>query len=216
MSNSRRPRLKICGITRLEDARFCAAAGADLLGFIQHRDSPRYINPDQVAEIVEWVYGPQTVGVFVNESPSVVNEVVQQCGLSYAQLHGDETPEYCREIEVPVIKAFHVRPDTTEGDLASAVGAFVGAATYALLDTHANDVRGGSGRVFDWNLLHDIKLDLPFFLAGGISRSNVSDAIETVRPFGVDVSSSLESTPGIKDIDLLTEFFEAFDEATTR
>ena len=215
MSNSKRPRLKICGITRLEDARFCAAAGADLLGFIQHRDSPRYIDPDRIAEIVEWVYGPQTVGVFVNESASVVNEIVQRCGLSYAQLHGDETPEYCREIEVPVIKAFHVRQETQPQGLARDVGAFVGAATYALLDTHSDDVRGGSGRVFDWNLLGDLKLDLPFFLAGGISRENVSDAVQAVRPFGVDVSSSLERAPGIKDFDLLTQFFDAFDEATT-
>lgn len=215
MNRTRRPKLKICGITRLEDARFCAAAGADFLGFIQFRESPRFVSAAKVAEISEWVHGAKTVGVFVNEDVDVVRRVVEETGMAYAQLHGDESPEYCEQVGVPVIKAFRVRSTSDQAELVAGVRRFSAVAEYALLDTHVPGVAGGSGATFDWNVLKGIELDLPFFLAGGIAAANVAQAIDIAGPDGIDVSSSLETEPGIKDFDLLSEFFESFDSLTT-
>ena len=105
--------VKICGLTNLEDARFCAGAGADFLGFIQYPKSPRYVAPEVAATIIAWVYGPESVGVFVNEEAATVNRVAEAANFALVQLHGDEPPELCAQIERPVIKAFRLRPETT-------------------------------------------------------------------------------------------------------
>jgi phosphoribosylanthranilate isomerase len=199
----------------LEDARFCAAAGADLLGFVQHRKSPRYVAPDRVAEITEWLFGAKTVGVFVDESVDTVESIVQSCGMAYAQLHGNESPEYCESISVPVIKAVAVARGVDPAELEKSVNQFAGCAEYVLLDTHSPEARGGTGRTFEWGVLKGLSFELPFFLAGGLSAANVSEAIAVAAPFGLDVSSSLETAPGIKDFDLLTQFFDSFETAIT-
>jgi len=209
-----RPKLKICGITNLEDARFAAAAGADFLGFILHPKSPRNIEPATIREISEWLSGVETVGVFVDANDEIVNEVASDCGFSLVQLHGDESPEYCTRIDVPVMKAFRVADTTTPDELWRRVAAYEGIADYFLFDAHSEREHGGTGRSFNWAILRDYPLKTPFFLAGGISAANVAEAVAMARPYAIDVSSSIESNPGKKDFDLLSTFIEAFDGLT--
>lgn len=202
--------LKICGITTLEDARFCAGAGADFLGFIQYPDSPRYVAPEQARAIIEWVYGPQTVGVFVDETAETINQVVDAVGFDLVQLHGDEPPEVCKQVDRPVIKAFGVSADDTPDTLRRRLDAYRDVVAYVLLDTRTPQ-HGGSGRTFNWDLARSLSASFPLFLAGGLNAANIADAVRTIEPLGVDLSSSLESTPGTKDFDKLTAFFETFD-----
>jgi phosphoribosylanthranilate isomerase len=206
-----RPKLKICGITNLEDARYCAAAGADCLGFILHPQSPRNVEPAAVREMSEWLFGVDTVGVFVDVSADVVNEVALGCGFAFVQLHGDESPEYCARIDVPLIKAFRVADSTQPSALWSAAASYEGVADYFLFDTYSTEAHGGTGRTFDWSILGDYPLGTPFFLSGGISAGNVTEAVTIARPFAIDVSSSIEVSPGKKDFDRLAAFLEAFD-----
>ncbi len=207
-------KLKICGITRLEDARYCAAAGADLLGFIQHQASPRYIAPARVKEIAEWLYGPRTVGVFVDEDPDEVNRIAADCGFDYVQLHGSESPAYCSLIDTAIIKAIHIDNATTPGDVGDSVSRYADVAEYVLFDTRTDGAKGGTGVTFPWDIIRGLDLSVPFFLAGGISPENVVSAIKDIQPAGIDLSSSVESSPGIKDFDLLASFFDAFRSAT--
>ena len=204
-------KLKICGITRLADARYCAAAGADYLGFIQHPDSPRYVTPAEARGIIDWVYGPQPVGVFVDRSADEVNAAVDEAGFALAQLHGDEPPELCREVSVPVVKAFRIGPETSPQDVVDFYRRYEGAVDYFLLDSRADGVYGGSGTSFDWSTAAEAAGDHPTFVAGGLGASNVAAAVASLSPFGVDVSSSIESSPGIKEFGKLDAFFEAFN-----
>ena len=201
--------VKICGITTLEDARFCAGAGADFLGFIQHERSPRYVAPQDARAILEWIYGPKSVGVFVNERAETINRIVAETGFDFAQLHGEETPEMCAAIEAPVIKAIRVEPGDDAGSLRRRMAPFRPYVEYVLLDTHHADLWGGTGTPFDWQQARDLSGDFPILLAGGLGADNVAAAVEAVRPAGVDVSSGLESAPGHKDFDKVTAFFEA-------
>lgn len=210
-----RPKLKICGITNLEDARFAAAAGADYLGFILHPPSPRNVEPQTIREIAEWLSGVDTVGVFVDAAAEIVNEIARDCGFSLVQLHGDESPEYCSDIDVPVVKAFRVSNTTRPQELWERAARYEGIADYFLFDTYSKDTHGGTGRSFDWGILRNYPLQTPFFLSGGISASNVIEAVETAHPFAIDVSSSLEENPGKKDFDLLASFIQVFDGLST-
>ncbi len=202
-------KVKICGITRLEDARFCAGAGADYLGFIQHRESPRYVAPEVVREILSWVEGPGAVGVFVDADPDVVNRAACEAGFAYVQLHGEEPPSYLDEMDVPVIKAISIRPGMKSDDVRRRMDAYEGRVLYYLLDTGRPGMAGGTGQTFDWSVAESLATDHPLFLAGGLTPDNVGAAVETVWPYGVDVSSGVESAPGIKDIDRINEFFDA-------
>ena len=182
-------KVKICGITRLEDAQACAGLGADFLGFVFVRSSPRYIEPEQAAEIMRQVQGPKFVGVFMDEVRHVP-------GLDYVQLHGAESDDDVRAAALPAIKALRVGdvlPDTTAHP----------SAEWLLFDTGA-----GTGRRFDWSLLAMYPRTKPFFLAGGLGPDNVGAAISLVRPDGVDLSSGVESAPGIKDHAKLRTLFE--------
>lgn len=201
------PKIKICGITTLEDARFCAGAGADFLGFVQYEKSPRYLPPTDARAIIDWLYGPEAVGVFVNTPPDDVNRAADAAGFAWVQLHGDETPEDCAAVERPVIKALAVSPDDTAATLRARAAAFEGAADLFLLDTRT-PAFGGTGQTFDWTAAEDLAGAFPFFLAGGLGPDNVSEAVRRVRPYGIDASSRLESAPGKKDLDLLADFFE--------
>ncbi len=209
-----RPLVKICGITRLEDARYCAGAGADWLGFIQHKASPRYVTPRDAKFIIDWLHGVEAVGVFVNESADDINAAVREAGFTMAQLHGTEAPEVCAAVEVPVIKAFQVRHDASSEQLRALMEPYRDVARYFLLDTHHTSLWGGTGESFNWRLARDLCAEFPLLLAGGIDADNVEEALSTIRPRGVDLSSSVEERPGVKDFDKLAAFFDAFDRAT--
>jgi phosphoribosylanthranilate isomerase len=205
-----KPKLKICGITQLDDARYCAGAGADYLGFIQHEDSPRYVAPAQAAEIIEWVYGPQPVGVFVNDDAETVNRVAADADFDLVQLHGSESPDVCAQIDRAVIKAVRVLHDASSTQLRAIMEPYIEHVDYFLLDTHSTSLWGGTGESFNWRLARELSADFPLFLAGGIDAGNVEEAIRTMRPYAVDLSSSLESEPGKKDFDKMEQFFETF------
>lgn len=210
-----KPLVKICGITRLEDARYCAGAGADFVGFVQYPDSPRYIGPEAVREITEWLYGPEPVGVFVNESAERVNEIVAAAGFTWAQLHGTESPETCAAVSVPVIKAIRVMHDASAEQLRAMMEPYRDVVKLFLLDTHHTSLWGGTGESFNWRLARELSADFPLIVSGGIGAHNVAEALATLRPHGIDLSSSVESAPGVKDFERLGAFFEAFDAAVS-
>ena len=190
--------VKICGITNLNDAQAAVAAGADALGFNFYKPSPRYITPPAAREIIDQLPSSVlTVGVFVNEdSPQTVMNIANEAGLKALQLHGDESPDYCRELaaNTPVIKTLAVS-DSFDPTL---VGGYNVDAI--MLDTRDNRLRGGTGRVFDWSIAQQVSQLVPkLYLAGGLSPENVAEAINKVRPYAVDACSSLEDRPGTKN-----------------
>lgn len=194
-------RVKICGITSIEDALAAVAAGADALGFVFYAKSPRAVSVQQAAEIVRQLPPfVTTVGLFVNEKPEVVERTMAACGLDLIQLHGDETPHGCRFEGRRVIKALRVQ------NRASLLLAEDYAVDGLLLDAWSDEVYGGSGERFDWQLLKDFASTRPVILAGGLTPLNVADAIRQVLPFAVDVSSGVEAAPGKKDHEKVAEF----------
>ncbi|MDD3619024.1 MAG: phosphoribosylanthranilate isomerase [Desulfobulbaceae bacterium] len=208
-------RIKVCGITRLEDALYAVEAGVDALGFIFHRPSPRYIEPENARLIIDRLPPfMNTVGVFVDKKRSEVEEIIDYCGLDYAQLHGGESPKYCERLlraaaPCHLIKAFRVGPETTAEEFvpyAPFVKAF-------LLDTYDRSLVGGTGRSFDWSIIAALGLARPFILAGGLNPDNVADAVRAAGPSFLDVSSGVEESPGIKDHRLISEFVRAVRQA---
>jgi phosphoribosylanthranilate isomerase len=199
--------IKICGITNLEDALVAVEAGADALGFNFYKASPRYIEPATARAIVQELPAMfMSVGVFVNEqSPQTVSQIADEVGLGAIQLHGDETPEYCRKLTGRyVIKAIRVAPGFDPLQTADyEVDAI-------MLDAFDQELRGGTGRVIDWTIARRTKEIVPrLFLAGGLSVENVQQAISEVNPFGVDACSALEISPGRKDPNRLRAFVRA-------
>lgn len=203
-------RLKVCGITELEDARYLAGAGVDYLGFVQHEESPRYAPPSLTNDIIEWVHGPSAVGVFVNDGANEINAAVEEAGFDLAQLHGQEPPYVVEQVECPVIKAIHVRHDASSDQLRTLFERYEDTTDYFLLDTHDSTVWGGSGESFNWRLARELAADYPLFLAGGIDAENVQRAVETMRPVAVDLSSSLEDIPGEKSFAKIDTFLDAY------
>ncbi|MDZ7806860.1 MAG: phosphoribosylanthranilate isomerase [Gracilimonas sp.] len=203
-----RTKIKICGITNLEDARFAAGALVDYLGFIFYDKSPRYIEPGEAGAIINWIEGPEKVGVFVNQSLDDVNSIAKQTGLDYVQLHGDESPEYCELIEKPIIKAIHIEEESVDYLLKHQIEKYSEVADYLLFDTKIDGLWGGTGTSFDWSVITDLGIDIPFFLSGGLKAENIKEAIKTVQPYAVDVSSSLEQKPGLKDFDKIETFMD--------
>ena len=198
--------VKICGITREEDADLAVALGATALGFIFWPGSPRYIEPAVAATIISRVKGQvRTVGVFVNENLARMNAAADMAGVDVVQLHGDETPDYCARAERDVIKAIGI----TNGD-ASGVARF-GDRVLILLDAHDPVRRGGTGTTIDWHTARQLAAVRPVVLSGGLNATNIRQAVEVVQPFGVDVSSGVESAPGVKDSVKLKTFFEALN-----
>ena len=187
-------RVKICGITNLEDALFAAEAGADALGFVFYARSLRCIAPDRVREIILRLPPfVAKVGVFVNEELDRVRELMAYCHLDYAQLHGDEPPEQVAALAPRAIKAARVRSAADVERLSA-----YQAAAY-LLDTYHPTKLGGTGKTWDWELAMEAKKYGPIILAGGLTPQNVTAAIERVHPYAVDVSSGVEAAPGVKD-----------------
>lgn len=198
-------RVKICGITNYHDASNAVKLGVDALGFI-FALSPRKITPEKARDIIcDIPPFVKTVGVFVNEKPDTIREIIQFCGLDLIQLHGDESPDLCHELMPYTIKAF--RPKD-EKDL-SVIGLYIGKIRALLFDTYSGEKRGGTGKTFDWDLaIKGKKLGLPIILAGGLSPSNIEQAISTVRPFAVDVNSGVEDGPGKKSPALMKRLME--------
>ena len=194
-------RVKICGITNASDAQCALKWGADALGFI-FAESPRRVSSQRVKAIVSAV-GPwvATVGVFVNESVETMKRIAADCRLTAVQLHGEENAEAARSLSpLFVIKTFHASPAL---DLKKA-GEYP--ADALLFDTAVQGLPGGTGKVFDWGLLAGSRLPARVIVSGGLKPSNVREAVERVRPYGVDVSSGVESAPGKKSADLIREF----------
>ena len=197
--------VKICGITRIEDAELAVALGAAALGFVFWPKSPRYVDPERARAIVA-ALPPfvTTVGVFVDQGPRLVNGVAARVGLGAVQLHGEESVEMLDQIDRPVVKALAMRAATRAAD-ADAWPPRV----RLLIDAYDPEQRGGTGRTVDWNGAAAIASRRLVLLAGGLKPGNVAEAIRTVRPFGIDVSSGVESSPGVKDHARLRELFEA-------
>ena len=199
--------VKICGITRLEDAELAVSCGANAVGFVFWRNSPRFIDPVRAQAIAAALPPFVTpVGVFVNQPAEDVNAVATLVGLGDVQLHGDETVEYAAAMTRPVLKALTL---TTTADHTFDRWP---PATMVLLDAHDPVRRGGTGMTVDWTRAASIAARRPIVLAGGLTSGNVVDAIDRVRPFGIDVSSGVESSPGIKDEARIRALFAALSD----
>ena len=201
-----RTRVKICGITREQDALAAAHAGADALGFVFYPPSPRAVNAERAAELCR-VLPPfvERVGLFVNASASEVQAVLDIVPLSLIQFHGDESAEFCEQFATPYIKAIRVGGDTDDvlqqmQDHKAALG--------FLLDTYQKGVPGGTGKTFDWSKI-PADIDKPLTLAGGLEVDNVNQAITEVTPYAVDVSGGVELSAGIKDPEKIKRFMQA-------
>ena len=197
--------VKICGITRAEDAEAAVECGANAVGFIFWPQSPRCVDVSLARDIVATLPREVTpVGVFVNQPADEVNRTAQQVGLGAVQLHGDEGANYVRVMSRPVIKAVALPSAMKSLAFASWMDD-----VRLLLDVHDPAKRGGTGRTIDWTLAAEIACERHIVLAGGLTPDNVSEAIARVQPFGVDVSSGVEARPGIKDHGRLKALFEA-------
>lgn len=194
-------KVKICGITNLEDAMVAVEAGADALGFVFHPPSSRNITPDQAAGIIAQL-PPfiQCIGLFVDRSQEMVNHIAEQCRLDLVQLHGDEPPTFCTGVKRRIIKAIRVKDKTSLDAMHSyQVSAF-------LLDAWSPLAHGGTGLTFDWELALAASGTGRIILAGGLTPENVVDAVRLVNPYAVDVSSGVEASAGKKDPEKVREF----------
>ena len=201
-------KIKICGITNQIDALHAVNAGVDALGFIFYNKSPRYVSPNVVKSIVaDLPPFVLPIGVFVNEEAKVVRDIVDECGLALAQIHGDETADFCESLGRPVIRGIQLRDRNT----------FLAMAEYKdragfrgfVLDAFSQDSYGGTGKTADWELAKEAARSFSFFLAGGLTSDNVQDAIQNIHPYGVDVSSGVETSPGKKDPAKVQAFVQA-------
>lgn len=205
-----RTRVKICGITREDDALAAARLGADALGFVFFPPSPRNVETQRAAEIAAIVPPFVTrVGLFVDAETEFVTTVLSQLRLDLLQFHGEETPAYCAQFGVPYIKAVRMKPDLDLLQYAVSHRAAAG----LLLDSYVEGVSGGTGTTFDWQRVPR-EIDLPLILSGGLDADNVAAAIEAVKPWAVDVSSGVERAKGIKDAEKMARFFEGVRNAT--
>lgn len=196
-------RVKICGITRRQDAEYAAKIGVDAIGLVFYEPSPRYVSAQQAQQIIQQL--PPfltTVGLFVNAEPDFVRQCLSQVSLDVLQFHGDESAGYCEQFSKPYLKALRMREET---DLQIEAERYRSASAL-LLDSYQPGIPGGTGMTFDWSMIKQI--EMPIILAGGLDVSNVAEAINTVRPYGVDVSGGVESAKGIKNNDKMNAFVQ--------
>jgi phosphoribosylanthranilate isomerase len=196
--------VKICGITRAQDAELVSRLGAAAVGFVLWPGSPRYVTPD-AARVIAAEVPPHVmkVGVFVDQDIETVRNIMDVVGLDVAQLHGDETADYCRQLGRKIFKAVGVT-DSGTMDISRFDPDVV-----LLIDAHDSERYGGTGRTVNWDSAREIAMTRPTILAGGLNAANIRLALRSVRPYGVDVSSGVESAPGVKDPVRLRSFFEA-------
>ena len=214
-----RTRIKICGLTREEDVQAVVGAGADALGFVFYPESPRFVTAEKAAELTSLVPAfVSTVGLFVNAGAGEIAETARKVRLSLLQFHGDETPAQCHEAAVaanlPFVRVFRVKPDTTAVDLLQYEWIYRDASPLfrgLLLDAWT-DAYGGAGKVFNWSLVSK-EIGPRVVLSGGLSAQNVAGAIARLRPFAVDVSSGVEAARGIKDAGKVHAFISAVRKA---
>jgi phosphoribosylanthranilate isomerase len=213
-----RTRVKICGLTRAIDAQAAARAGADALGVILAPGHRRSLTLDEAADVLEAApLGVERVGVFVDATLADVVDAVERLGLTEVQLHGAEDPAFCAAVPVRVVKTFLVG----EGFDPTLVEPYRGVVEAVLLDTLVAGASGGTGRTFDWAVARDVPAVAPVYLAGGLTPESVGEAVQAVHPAGVDVSSGVEGSPGVKDARKMEEFVAAVraaddtDEETT-
>lgn len=199
-------KIKICGITNIEDARWVANLGADYLGLVFAKESKRKISLDKAEEIAETVPSYiKKVGLFVNEDPKIVNKALVACGLEVLQFHGEETPDYCHQFneKAEIIKAFRIKDEESLSRIPQYDVKFY------LLDAFSEGEFGGTGQTFNWDLALKAKeFGRPIFLAGGLNPDNVTEAIKKVQPYAVDVSSGVESSPRRKNIELMQDIIQ--------
>ncbi len=210
-------KVKICGIKEILYAIEVAKAGADFVGFV-FAPSKRQITPEKAQEIIqalrkEFPAQLLTVGVFVNTSPDEINAIADFCNLDIVQLSGNEPKEYFREIKKPIIKAVHLKDQSVSEILAEIeagykyLGSSITDDLVYLLDSQVKGMYGGTGKTFDWNLAREVASQFPVILAGGLSPENVSKAVKKVSPWGIDVSSGVE-TNGVKDVSKIKKFIK--------
>lgn len=204
-----RTRVKICGITSRQDAQMVIEAGADAIGLVFANASPRYIDSSQAADICETVPAfVSKVALFKDAEQSVVSAVLDEIDIDLIQFHGSETADFCEQFERPYIKALGMKTAEHDSDYLNNNLSIYSSARAILLDGHAPGESGGTGEVFDWAAIASItrSTSMPVILAGGLNPGNVKQAIETVNPFAVDVSSGVESSPGQKDAVIVESF----------
>ncbi|MBF0371123.1 MAG: phosphoribosylanthranilate isomerase [Magnetococcales bacterium] len=204
-------RIKMCGITRLQDAQAALEAGADAIGLVFYEKSKRCIDPEKARNIVrELPPFLSVVGLFVNEALEEIHRIASLVGLDIIQLHGDESPEMCQAVERRVIKALRI----ADGEDLAGIASFI-PDNGLLLDAKVAGSYGGTGHRFDWSLLKDGQLPRHYVLAGGLNPDNVAEAVRQVAPYGVDVSSGVEVSPGIKDSAKMAQFVRRVRAAET-
>ena len=203
-------RVKICGITRVEDGLSCARLGADAIGLVFYAPSPRHVQVEQARAIMA-ALPPfiTTVGLFVDAAPNEVQAVLAELPLDVLQFHGAEPADYCASFRRPYLKALRVKPGVDLVQYASAYRS----AQALLLDAHVEGVAGGTGQVFDWGLIPR-DLPLPIILSGGLNSENVAQGIRRLQPAAVDVSSGVEATKGIKDVAKVAAFMQGVRNAS--
>ena len=197
-------RIKICGITREADAQLAASLGVDALGFVL-AESPRRVSPETVQKIsLSLPPFVSTVGVFVDMDLDTLRQIAISLRLDWVQLHGKESPDYCKAMDFRLLKAIRVK----DRQSVEAMEAYRGCVTGFVLDTYVKGQQGGTGKTFDWTLAKEARKHGPVILSGGLTPEIVREAISIVRPYGVDVSSGVESAPGIKDHEKMRRFVE--------
>ena len=204
-------RVKICGLTQVQQAIDIVQQGANSIGFICVKRSPRYLNPQQIQQIILALPSPvDKVGVFAGSSLAEISSIVKQTGLTSVQLHGNESPDFCTNLRqalppgIEIIKAFRIQVAASLQE----TNAYLDRVDTLLLDAYHPQMLGGTGQTIDWQDLAQFKPSLPWLLAGGLTPSNIKDALTLLQPDGIDLSSGVERSPGDKDLDKVQQLFQ--------
>jgi len=203
-------KVKICGITNLEDALNAQSLGADALGFVFCEDSPRYISPKKAGDIIKKLPPfVKSVGLFVNEKKEMIDDALKFSGIDLIQFHGDEDESFCKQFNLPFIKVIRVTEDI---NLLEYMSYFESASAF-LLDSYSGNARGGTGHQFNWELI-PADTNVPLVIAGGLNPDNIKSLLEKRQPYAVDVSSGVESAKGKKDLNKMKQFMDGVKNAT--